>query len=174
MYDTRPARNEPTKHIIALIVNDEPGVLMRITGLFLKRNFNIDNVTVGKTKRKGISRITLSFYGDNMLYEQLVKQLEKLIDVIKIIGLPDEHSLIRELCLLKLKAATVHERKKIVEAAKKLHSKVDSKTSRSIILELSGKPEKIDAFITEMRQFGIIEMARTGLTAMRRDEKSEE
>src|SRR3989338_1329667 len=105
------------KHTIAMTVNDEPGVMAKISGMFARRGFNIDTITVGKTQKEGISKIVITVIGDDKVIEQVEKQLNKMIDVIKVIELPAETSVIRELCLVKISAPDQKKHDEIVKYA---------------------------------------------------------
>lgn len=118
MYSDRIAELNPHPHTIALLVNDEPGVFSRVSNLFMKRNFNINTITVGSSVRQGISKITITFFGDDRVYEQLVKQLSKLIDVVKTIDLPEQESVIRDLALLKVRTKKVEDQNQLMNYCK--------------------------------------------------------
>lgn len=155
-------------HVIAMLVEDQPGVLTRIAGLFARRGFNIDTITVGKTERKGVSKMVITVIGDDRIIEQVEKQVNKLIDAIKVIEMPEESSVIRELCLLKVAIPDKKAKEDILRYAKIYKTKIVDITPKSATAEIIGPPAKIDAFIDLMRQFGIKEMSRTGVTAISR------
>jgi len=151
-----------------MLVEDQPGVLTRIAGLFARRGFNIDTITVGKTERKGVSKMVITVIGDDRIIEQVEKQVNKLIDAIKVIEMPEESSVIRELCLLKVAIPDKKAKEDILRYAKIYKTKIVDITPKSATAEIIGPPAKIDAFIDLMRQFGIKEMSRTGVTAISR------
>ena len=159
---------EQKKHIIAMLVEDQPGVLTRIAGMFARRGFNIDTITVGKTTKKGISKMVITVLGDDRTLEQVEKQINKLIDTIKVVELPKSKSVVRELCLLKIALPDKKAKEEILRYTKIYKTKIVDITSKSVTAQLIGEPEKIDSFIALMKQFGIKEIARTGVTAISR------
>ncbi|MFH1396909.1 MAG: acetolactate synthase small subunit [archaeon] len=156
------------RHIIAMLVEDQPGVLTRIAGMFARRGFNIDTITVGKTTKKGISKMVITVYGDDATLEQVEKQVNKLIDTIKVIEMPEENSVIRELCLIKVAINGQKAKEEILRYTKIYKTKIVDITTKSVTAELIGEPAKIDAFIELMKQFGVKEISRTGVTAVSR------
>ncbi len=161
--------NSNERYMISVLVENKPGVLARVASLFRRRNFNIESLTVGTTDRDDISRMTIVVNGDLKVVEQVMKQLNKLIDVIKVSDVT-EKSVERELVLIKVKA-TSETRGEIVELANIFRGRVVDVSKDSIIIEITGDEDKIGAFINLMRQFGIRELARTGMVAMQRGEK---
>ncbi len=168
MYDDRKTVLHPHHHTLSLLVYDEPGVLSRIANMFMKRNFNINTLTVGPSTREGVSRMTITFIGDNRIYEQMVKQLNKLIDVIKVSDLPKNNSIIRELALIKVKAKTTAVQNQVMNYCQAYRARVVNMSQDNIVVEVVGKPEKIDSFIQLVKNIGIAEISRTGITAMSR------
>ncbi len=160
---------ENQRHIIVALVEDRPGVLQRISGLFRKRNFNIDTITVGKSERDGISRMTITLKADERTLNQVIKQLEKLIDVIKVEELDISKSVERELALIKIKTDSIQKRDEIIQFANIFRAKIVDVSKNSLIIEITGTPDKIDAFINLVKD-DILELARTGVLAMRRGE----
>ena len=160
------------KHVIAMIVEDQPGVLTRIAGLFARRGFNIDTITVGKTTKKGISKMVITVIGDDAVLEQVQKQINKLIDTIKVIEMPSGKSIIRELCLLKIALPDKKAKEEILRYTKIYKTKIVDITQKDVTAELVGTPDKIDSFIELMKPFGIREISRTGVTAVSRTIKS--
>ena len=154
------------KHTIAMLVEDEPGVMTRVSGLFARRGFNIDTITVGKTETKGLSKIVVTVIGDESTLEQVEKQINKLIDVTKVTEL--NSGIIRELCLIKVKTPDKKTKDEIFEYAKVYKAKFVDVNHTSMTLELIGVPEKIDSFIEMVKEYGIIDISRTGVTAMQR------
>lgn len=156
------------RHVIAMLVEDQPGVLTRIAGMFARRGFNIDTITVGKTTKKGISKMVVTVVGDDSTLEQIEKQVNKLIDTIKVIEMPDERSVIRELCLVKVNISDKKAKEDILRYTKIYKTKIVDITTKSLIAEIIGDPAKIDSFIDLMKQFGVKEISRTGVTAISR------
>lgn len=158
-------------HILAALVEDRPGVMQRVSGLFRKRNFNIDSITVGRSEKDGISRITMMVAGDERIIEQVIKQLSKLIEVIKVTKLDREHSVMRELALIKIKVKTESARADIVQYSNIFRGRIVDVQKDSMIVEITGDSEKVGAFIELMGSFGVMELAKTGVTAMTRGQK---
>ena len=156
------------KHVIAMLVEDHPGVLSRIAGMFSRRGFNIDTITVGKTTKKGISKMVFTVIGDDRTIEQVEKQVNKLVDTIKVIEMPEDKSVIRELCLVKIAIPNKKAKEDILRYTKIYKTKIVDITTKSVTAELIGVPAKIDAFIDLMKQFGVREISRTGVTAVSR------
>ena len=154
------------KHVIAMLVEDQPGVLTKIAGMFARRGFNIDTITVGKTNHPGISKIVITVIGNDRTLEQVEKQINKLIDVIKVSEM--EGGIIRELCLIKVKTPDKKTKDALFEYAKVYKAKFVDVNHRSMTLELIGVPEKIDSFIEMVKSYGIIDISRTGVTAISR------
>lgn len=155
---------EKKKHIIGLLVEDQPGVLQRLTGLFLRRGFNIDTIIVGKTAQAGISHIVLSLVADERTLEQLEKQVYKIIEVVKVTELT-QNSVTREHCLIKV-SSSEKTRQDIINFAKLDGAVVLEANHKSILVEIVGEPAKIDKFVEVMKPFGIKELSRTGINAM--------
>ena len=158
---------EKRKHIIGLFVEDQPGVLQRLTGLFLRRGFNIDTIIVGKTAQPGISHIVLSLVADEKTLEQLEKQVYKIIEVIKVMDLT-KNSVTREHCLIKI-SSTEKTRQDILAFAKIAGVTVLEINQKSILIEITNEPQKIDKFVESMKPYGIKELSRTGINAMSMD-----
>jgi acetolactate synthase-1/3 small subunit len=145
--------------------------MQRVSGLFRKRNFNIDSITVGHSKKEGISRIILTVQGDRATIEQVMKQLNKLIEVLKVIELPWEDSVARELVLVKIKTKDEGIRSEVVQYANIFRGRIVDVSKDSLIVEITGDATKVDAFLNLVKVFGIVEIARTGTTAMLRGGK---
>jgi len=156
------------RHVISMLVEDQPGVLARIAGMFSRRGFNIDTITVGKTTKKGISKMVFTVIGDDAILEQVEKQVNKLIDTVKVMEMPPETSVIKELCLVKVAIPNKKAKEDILRYTKIYKTKIVDITQKSVTAELIGEPAKIDAFIELMKQFGIKEISRTGVTAVSR------
>ncbi len=158
-------------YIITALVEHRPGVLFRVSNLFRRRNFNIENITVG-TVDPTTARMTIVIKGDEKVVEQVVKQLNKLVDVVRVSTLDPENSVIRELALVKVHAPNSTARGDIVQFAEVFRGRVVDASRESLIVEITGTPDKIDAFIDLMKTYGIKELARTGITAMMRGPKT--
>ena len=155
------------KHILSILVENKPGVLTRITGLFARRGFNIDTLAVGPTDDERFSRITLTLDGAVHSIDQVNKQLHKLVNVLKIRDLEPEDTVARELALFKISADGV-QRGELMQITEIFRGKVVDVTKRSVIVEVTGTTEKVEAFESMVRPFGLIEMMRTGEIAIAR------
>lgn len=153
------------KHTIAVIVENKSGVLTRIAGLFSRRSFNIDSLSVGATDNPDYSRMTITVQGDRDVLEQVIKQLSKLINVIRVSELDAGESVERELVIIKV-SADRESRSEIMQIVNIFRAKIIDVSQRSMIIEVTGDEEKIDAIIQLLRQFGIKELARTGKVSM--------
>ena len=153
------------KHTIAVIVENKSGVLTRIAGLFSRRSFNIDSLSVGATDNPDYSRMTITVQGDRDVLEQVIKQLSKLINVIRVSELEPGESVERELAIIKV-SADKESRSEIMQIVNIFRAKIIDVSPRSMIIEVTGDEEKIDAIVQLLRQFGIKEMARTGKVSM--------
>jgi acetolactate synthase-1/3 small subunit len=155
------------KHILSILVENKPGVLTRVAGLFARRAFNIDTLAVGPTDDEAISRITLTLDGAVHPIDQVTKQLHKLVNVLKIRDLEPEDTLARELALFKL-AVDGSARAEVMQICEIFRAKVVDVTKRSMVIEITGTDDKIEAFEQLVRPFGLVEMARTGEIAISR------
>jgi acetolactate synthase-1/3 small subunit len=155
------------KHIVSLLVENKPGVLTRIAGLFARRGFNIDTLAVGPTDDEALSRITLTLDGAVHPIDQVTKQLHKLVNVLKIRDLEPAETLARELALFKI-SADGPARAEVMQICEIFRAKIVDMTKRSVIVEVTGTCEKVDVFEGLVRPFGLIEMARTGEIAISR------
>jgi acetolactate synthase-1/3 small subunit len=155
------------KHILSILVENKAGVLTRVAGLFARRGFNIDTLTVGPTEDEQFSRITLTFDGAMHPVDQVTKQLHKLINVLKIRDLEPADTVARELALFKV-SADGGARGEVMQIVEIFRGKIVDVTKRSVIIELTGTWEKIEAFERMVRPFGLVEMARTGEIAISR------
>ena len=158
------------KHIITALVKNHSGVLTRISGLFARRCFNIDSLVVCATENPELSRMTIVSDTDDAVAEQMVKQLEKLVDVLKVRELEDG-SISRELLLVKIKLSAA-QRPEIESTCNIYKAKLVDLSAESVVVELSGEPNKLDALIKILEPYGIIELSRTGVTALDRGRKS--
>jgi acetolactate synthase-1/3 small subunit len=152
---------------LALLVNNNPGVLSRISGLFARRGYNIDTITAGATSDPNYTRITVAVTGDDDILEQIRKQIAKLEDVVKIVELYDKESVCRELTLVKVRA-NKKEKQEIIAIADIFRAKIVDVGPESLMIELTGNLNKVDAFLNLLVDFEIIEMVRTGLTGLTR------
>ena len=155
------------KHILSILVENKPGVLTRIAGLFARRGFNIDTLAVGPTDDPAYSRITLTLDGAMHPIDQVTKQLHKLVNVLKIRDLEPEDTVARELALFKV-AADSGARGEVMQIAEIFRGKIIDVTKRSLIVEVTGTHDKVEAFERMVRPFGLVEMARTGEIAISR------
>ncbi len=155
------------KHILSILVENKPGVLTRIAGLFARRGFNIDTLAVGPTDDERVSRITLTLDGAVHPIDQVTKQLHKLINVLKIRDLEPGQTLARELALFKV-AADGASRAEVMQICEIFRAKIVDVNKRSVVAEVTGTQEKVEAFERLVRPFGLIEMVRTGEIAISR------
>lgn len=155
------------KHTLSILVENHAGVLSRISGLFSRRGFNIDSLAVGTTEDPNISRITIVITGDDYTVEQLTKQLNKLIDVIKIRQLNPSESVRREIALIKVNA-TSSTRSEIIQIVDIFRANIVDVSKNTLTVELTGTEQKIEAFKDMIKQFGIKELVRTGTIALER------
>jgi acetolactate synthase-1/3 small subunit len=153
------------RHTIAVLVNDQPGVLQRVSGLFGRRGFNIESITVGQSEEIGLSRMVIVTLGDQHTLEQIEKQLYKLIDVIKVVDLGSRPMVARELALIKVKAEPA-ERPEIMGVVETFRASVVDIGTTSLLVQVVGDTTKIDAMIELLKPYGIKELSRTGVTAM--------
>ena len=163
--------NEPRKHTIAVLVENKFGVLSRVAGLFSARGYNIESLSVGETLDPTVSRMTLVVRGDDFIIEQVIKQLHKLIDVIKVTDLTEETHVERELVLVRVNAEPA-DRAEILRTADIFRAKVVDVTPVAFAIEATGDEEKIEALIELLRPFGIQELVRTGKVAIARGSKN--
>ena len=154
-------------HVISTLVEDKPGVLQKVAGLFNRRGFNIDSITVGNSEVEGLSRMVISVHADKRGLEQVTKQLNKLVDVIKIKDIT-KNAVKRELCLVKVNIPNEKARAEIMQYSNIFRAKIVDVTEETLIIELTGDREKINAFISLLKGYGIKRISRTGLTAMAR------
>jgi len=158
----------PKKHTISALVENHFGVLCRVSGLFSSRGFNIDSLSVGETEDPSVSRMTIVVRGDDRVLEQVVKQLNRLIDVIQVIDMMQGAFVERELALIKVKADATT-RSEIIQIAEIFRSNVVDVSRSSMTIEVTGGEKKVGAIIDMLAPFGIKEIARTGTVALLRD-----
>jgi acetolactate synthase I/III small subunit len=159
-----------TLHTISVLVEDRPGVLTRVAGLFAARGYNIDSLAVGPTETEGLSRMTIVVNVDESPLEQVTKQLNKLINVIKILEHDPGSAVERELMLVKVHAAG-DARARIMELAEVFRVNVVDITASTLTVEASGKPEKLESLRALLGEFGIVELSRTGRIALSRGDR---
>ena len=157
------------QYIISTLVENKPGVLHKVSNMFRGRGFNIDSISVGLTEQSDISRMTITIDGDASLIEQLVEQLRKLLDVIEVRVLDTGKTVYRELALIKIVTPDGKARSEMIGYANIFRSRVVDVSSDSITIEVTGTPDKIDAFMDLASTYGIKEVARTGVTALPRE-----
>jgi len=161
-----------TTKVISILVENKPGVLHTIANLFRRRNFNIESITVGPTQEPDTSRMTITINGDEKTIDQVVKQVAKQIDVLKVSELEPGHFVMRELALVKVSVASSKERSDIINFVDVFRGRIIDVSTEALTVEITGTPDKIDAFLNLMKTFGVIELARTGITALARGAKS--
>lgn len=160
-----------SRHVLSLLVEDKPGLLTRVAGLFARRGFNIDSLAVGPTELAGLSRITVVVNEDDVQIEQITKQLNKLVNVIKIVELEDSQSVQREHMLIKVRVD--HQtRSHVLEAVNLFRARVVDVVTDALVIEVTGDTGKIQAFLRVLEQYGIKEIAQSGLIAVGRGSKS--
>lgn len=160
-----------SRHTISVLVENSPGVLARVASLFSRRGFNIESLAVGPTEHEEISRMTIVVNVEENPLEQVTKQLNKLINVLKIVELEADASVQRELLLVKV-SATTEQRAEVLEIIQLFRAKVVDVTSETVIVEATGHPEKLDALLKVLEPFGIRELVQSGMVAMGRGGKS--
>ena len=155
-------------HVVSVTVRDEPGVLVRIAGLFARRGFNIESLSVAQSEQPGVSRTTFVVQGDPATIEQVQKQLQKLIDVIKVVDHTETQFVDRELMLIKVAVRRPEDRNEIRQVAQDFRARIVDVARQALVFEVTGDEGKMNAFIEQMREFGIIELIRTGRVALPR------
>lgn len=155
------------KHTISVLVENHFGVLARVAGLFSARGFNIDSLAVGETQDPTVSRMTIVSSGDDRVLEQIVKQLSKLIDVVKVVDLHEEDMIDRELVLAKVQANAAS-RGEIMQIVSSFRAKIIDVNPQSVTIEVTGGESKIDAMLELLRPYGLLEVVRTGIIAISR------
>ena len=155
-------------YILSALVEDKPGVLFRVTNLFRARNFNIESITVGYSESADLSRMTITTRSDDRTLDQLVKQLGKLIDVVEVRVLDRANTVYRELALIKMNAQDPTSRAEITNLASVFRGKILDIDKLTLTVEITGTPSKIDAFRNLVSDFGIVQLARTGVSALPR------
>ena len=159
------------RHIISVLMENEPGALSRVVGLFSQRNFNIESLTVAPTEDETLSRLTVTTVGDDRVVEQITKQLNKLIDVVKVVDLTEGEHIERELMMIKLKANNGTVRAEIKRTADIFRGQVIDATQNTFTVQLVGSSSKLDAFIEALSGASILEVVRSGVSGIARGEK---
>lgn len=164
------------RHVIAALVTNEPGVLAQVAGMFAARGFNIDSLVVGRTENPELSRMTIVVTGDSSVLEQVRKQLQKLVPVVKVVDYKDVAYVERDLVLVQVSTKTEHgdadKREEIITLANLFRAKIVDVAGDQVMIEMAGSEEKLAAFLELLEPYGIIELARTGVIAMRRGNAS--
>jgi acetolactate synthase-1/3 small subunit len=160
------------RHTIAVLVKDHPGVLARVAGLFTRRGFNIESLAVGHTEENNISRMTIVVEGDERALEQITKQLNKLIDVIRVRDIFPSNSVERELALIKVNTNSLANRSEIIQMVDIFRAKIIDVNSQMMTIETTGTEDKVNALIELLKPFGLKEVVRTGKIALFRGSKS--
>lgn len=153
--------------VLSLLVENNPGVLNRVAGLFSRRGYNIDSLSVGKTNMEGISRMTVVALGDEQILTQIEKQLGKLVEVVEIQQLDPDNSVYRELVLIKVDADE-SQRSQIVSIVDIFRARIIDVAPTSLVIEVTGNTRKVDQLLTMLNGFNVTEIVRTGLSGMRR------
>jgi len=160
-----------TVHTLSVLVENKPGVLARIAGLFSRRGFNIDSLAVGPTEHEEISRMTIVVNLDDLPLEQVTKQLNKLVEVLKIVELETPAAVERELALVKVRA-DAHTRSQVLETVQLFRAKVVDVATDAVTIEVTGNRDKLDAMLRVLEPFGIRELVQSGLVAVNRGSRS--
>lgn len=153
-------------HIISLLVEDHPGVLTRMSGMFTMRGINITSLTVSPCEKDGLSRMTVAIKGTESELEKVRKQISNLIEVVKVVDLMMEEPIIRDLSLLKVHVKDSKARSEVMQLAESYNAKIVDATLDSVTLELTEEPKRIDRFVDLMKHFGLKQLFRTGITAI--------
>lgn len=159
------------RHILSVFVRNQYGVLARVSSMFRRRGFNIDTLTVGETENPDYSRMTVTFVGDIAIKNQIMRQLEKMPDVVRITELKKGDSVSRELVLIKIKNGR-DTRQDIMSVVDIFRAKIVDYGTDAMTIEITGETSKIDAFVELVKEFGIIEMCRTGIVSLQRGSES--
>jgi acetolactate synthase-1/3 small subunit len=167
---TRSRENGAKQHVVSVLVENRAGTLSRVSGLFSRRGFNIDSLTVGETEDASVSRMTIAVTGEERVLEQIVKQLEKLVDVIAVRELEHSSCLRREIMLVKI-GADEKNRPAVLEITGIFRARVVDVSQSTITVEATGNLEKLNGLLLLLRPYGILELARTGLVALERADR---
>lgn len=164
--------NQDLRHVISVLVENEPGVLSRVVGLFSGRGFNIESLNVAPVLEDNASRMTITTYGDKMITEQIMKQLHKIVSVIKVMEFDDKSAIEREMMFVKVQAEG-QARGEILRTVEIFRCKVIDVSNSEMTIEATGDHDKLEAILSLLQRFGIKEIARTGSVAMRRSKKTD-
>ena len=162
-------RNE--RYTLAILVNNKAGVLMRVVALFSRRGYNIDSLSVGETESPERSRITIVVTGDRNIVEQIIRQVEKLVDVIRVYEMTSSGSVSAELVMIKIQADNTS-RADIITLGEIFKAKIIDVTPKTVSFQIVGNSDKIESFLALARQYGIVELVRTGMTALERGHRA--
>jgi len=157
------------RHILSILVKNQSGVLTRIAGLFSRRGYNIDTLTVGETEDPTLSRMTISVYTDKDTVIQIKNQVQKVVDVVKVVELFDDSSVIREIAMIKIRAEH-DKRAEIIGIAELFRANIVDVANQSLIVQATGDESKVQALVKMLEPYGIKEIVRTGITALCRGE----
>ena len=160
------------KHTIAILVEDQPGVMVRVASLFTRRGFNIESIAVGHSEKPGISRMTIITSGDEKVLEQITKQLNKLVDVIRVRDISPRNVIERELVLVKVHTDSLSIRAEVIQLVEIFKAKVVYVEKNTLTIEMSGDEEKVSGLLELLKPFGIIEIVRTGRIAIARSKNN--
>ncbi len=155
------------KHILAALVENRPGVLARVANLFRRRSFNLDSLSVGRTQRDEMSRMTIVMESDSAEADRLVKNLYKLVDVVHVDHLLGQRSVAKEMALVKIRASSEN-RREVIQLCDVFRARIIDVSAESLVVEITGEEEKLENFTELVRPFGIVEMVRTGMIALGR------
>ncbi|MBS7634930.1 acetolactate synthase small subunit [Candidatus Bathyarchaeota archaeon] len=159
-------------YMISAIVEHKPGVLYSVSNMFRRRGFNIESISVGESEQSELARMTITMKGDEATVEQVVKQLKKLISVVKVSILDSENTVARELALIKVSTPDARVRSDVINYTEIFKGHIVDVAHESLIIEITGDTDKINAFIELMKPFGVREIARTGIAALQRGMRS--
>lgn len=160
------------RHTISMLLENESGALSRVAGLFSARGYNIESLTVAPTEDPTLSRLTLVTNGSEDIIDQITKQLNKLVDVVKLVDLTEGQHIEREMILAKVQADGAERRTDFLRLVDEYHARILDQTDATCTVELTGNSETLDAFVTAVSRFGIIEVVRSGVSGIARGEKS--
>ncbi len=161
-------RSRQTKHVITVLVENQPGVLARIVGLISGRGFNIESLNVAPTQDPTVSRMTIQVPGDDRVLEQVTKQLNKLVDIIKVFDLTKEHFVDRELLLVKV-AISPSKRAELKELAEMVQAEILAVQSKSVVLQMAGSMEQVADFIRLLKPYNVLDISRSGIIAVAKE-----
>jgi acetolactate synthase-1/3 small subunit len=160
------------RHVLSAVVQNVPGVLAHISGMLASRGYNIDSLAVGETENADLSRMTFVVVGDDAVFDQIRKQLEKIVTVVKVDDISSQDFVERDLMLIKVRAAAGAARSEVRELANVFRGRIVDVAPEELMVEISGQERKVEAFIDLMRPFGIVELVRTGRIAMVRGQRA--